>query len=29
MYEVADALEDEGKSLGRHVETFLASVKAV
>jgi methyl-accepting chemotaxis protein len=29
MYSVAEALEESGTSLGKHVETFLGSVKAV
>ena len=29
MFKVAEALEESGTSLGKHVETFLASVKAV
>jgi methyl-accepting chemotaxis protein len=29
LFKAADELETDGKSLGKHVETFLASVKAV
>jgi hypothetical protein len=29
MYKVAEVLDTAGNSLGRHVNTFLSSVKAV